>query len=113
MSKILNLTNIREILSDDEKEIQEIVHMLEQAIPEFKIKVKTFEGERNTEQLKFTIHKFKSSCQLITEPAFIELLRSIEKATPFSFEEKADDLEKMLEDCDLLLKEIHEYQSQS
>src|SRR5699024_10851190 len=74
----LNLSKISEIFLDDKEAIQEVLDMLEETIPEFLVNLqKNIEAE-NLPQFKFTIHKFKSSCQLLTDPAFIELIRTIE-----------------------------------
>lgn len=111
MERILNLTKIREILADNEQEILEILSMLEESIPEFINKVEKYEQEENLEQLKFTIHKFKSSCQLITEQDFIDRLRAIEKSDPFILSDQKPSLDILIQDCHQLKKEIEKHKS--
>lgn len=80
MEKILNLSKIMEIFDGEAEPIQEILVMLDQTIPEFIGNINKCLADKNMETLKFTVHKFKSSCQLVTESSFIELIQSIEKS---------------------------------
>ena len=80
MEKILNLSTIMEIFDGEVEAIQEILVMLDETIPDFIANIRQCIVDKNLETLKFTIHKFKSSCQLVTEPSFVELIRSIEKS---------------------------------
>lgn len=78
MEKILNLSKISEIFLDNEEDIKEILILLADSIPEFLKKIEECLEEEDFDQFKFIIHKFKSSCQLVTEAFFIEQIKAIE-----------------------------------
>lgn len=108
MEKILNLKQITEIFEGDSDAIQEILMLLDETIPEFIERVNYCMEEDNFELLKFAIHKFKSSCQLVTDSSFIELIRSIEKAANPSTAAVQPEVEKLIQFVRILQKEVQD-----
>lgn len=108
MEKILNLKQITEIFDGDPTPIQEILLLLNQTIPEFIEKVNNCMNDNDLQQLKFIIHKFKSSCQLVTNLPFIELIKNIEKSDYDNVAVIKSDIEKLIELTHILQREIQE-----
>ena len=108
MEKILNLKQINEIFEGDAAAIQEILGLLDESIPEFIEKINFCMEEDNFELLKFAIHKFKSSCQLVTNGSFIELIRNIEKGKHESTTAVKPEVDNLIQLTYTLQKEIQE-----
>ncbi len=108
MEKILNLKQITEIFDGEPEPIQEILLLLDESIPEFIERINFCMEENNFELLKFAIHKFKSSCQLVTDPSFIELIRSIEKTGDPTTAAVKPEVDKLIHFVRILQKEVQE-----
>ena len=106
MEKILNLKQLNEIFEGDPEPIQEILLLLDETIPEFLEKIYFCMDEHNFDLLKVAIHKFKSSCQLVSDSAFIELIRSIEKTDNPSTTAVKPDVDQLVHLTKLLHKEV-------
>ncbi len=106
MEKILNLKQLNEIFEGDPGPIQEILMLLDETIPEFLEKIYFCMEENNFDLLKVAIHKFKSSCQLVTDSTFIELIRSIEKTDNPTTTAVKQDIGQLVHLTKLLHKEV-------
>lgn len=105
MEKILNLDQITEIFEGEQEAIKEVLSILEETIPEFVEKVKQCIAAKDPIQFKFVIHKFKSSCQLVTNSFFIDHIKELEKAD-YKNTDLTKELEKLFNYIDLLQKEL-------
>lgn len=108
MEKILNLSQIRAIFDGELEPIKEILLLLDETIPEFVEKVNKSILENDLVQFKFIIHKFKSSCQLVTNSFFIEYIKELEKSDYVDNNLLTQKVEKLLQYAHQLQKEIHE-----
>src|SRR5690606_40801420 len=105
MEKILNLDQITEIFEGEEEAIKEVLSILEETIPEFVDKVKQCISDKDPVQFKFVIHKFKSSCQLVTNTFFIDHIKDLEKAD-YEHSDLTKNVEKLLDYIEVLQKEL-------
>lgn len=105
MEKILNLDQITAIFEGEEEAIKEVLSILEETIPEFVEKVKQCISEKDSVQFKFAIHKFKSSCQLVTNSFFIDHIKELEKAD-YENTDLTERVEKLFDYINLLQKEL-------
>lgn len=108
MKKILNLEQITAIFDGEQEPVKEILTLLEETIPEFVQKIDTCIIENDLVQFKFVIHKFKSSCQLVTNSFFIEFIKNLEKSDYEDKKELMQKVEELKQYTLQLQKEIHE-----
>lgn len=109
MEKIVDLSKMKEIFLDDKEEITDILKLFLATLPEFLETMDDCIHHEDMECFKFTLHKFKSSCQFIASTAFIETIKATENFPVKEFSEIIPLVEK-LKTMSLQLKhEIEDY----
>lgn len=78
MEKIMDLSKVREVLMDDKEEIHSLLKLFLSTMPEFLENLDRSIHNNDTSSFKFALHKFKSSCQFVASPVFIEKIKTFE-----------------------------------
>lgn len=79
MEKILDISNVQEILLDDKEEIAELLKLFISTLLEFQEAVERCIETNDIDGFKFAMHKFKSSCQFVASSTFVETLKTLER----------------------------------
>lgn len=109
MEKILDLSKITEFFIDEEEEIKEILLLLSMSIADFLEKTDKCIKENDVENFKFTLHKFKSSGQLVTTPVFLKHIKAIENYPSQEFNSLHPLIDQLKAITLQLDNEIHHY----
>lgn len=109
MKKIIDISKIQEIFLDDKEEIIALLKIFLSTFPEFLETIERSVELKDISGFKFAMHKFKSSCQFVASPAFVDRMKTFETLEIKDFDDHVSDLERLKAEAMQLEQEVRDY----